>query len=58
MKLVCPNKELYKHSFLYKGGRLWNALPTYAHNCKKPELLKNCLLEFIHTKVYSDMNTK
>lgn len=47
IKLMCPKKELYKQSFLYKGGRLWNILPTYAHNCRKPEELKNCLRELM-----------
>lgn len=45
IKLMCPKKETYKRSFVYKGGRLWNTLPVTAHTCRKPIELKRRLIE-------------
>ena len=34
------NKEMYKQSFLYKGGVLWNALPEDVKNSESLEIFK------------------
>lgn len=48
LKLLRHQKKLYRRSFVYKGGIIWNALPTYIHNCKQPDKLKTSLLDFIN----------
>ena len=34
------NKEVYKQSFMYKGGIIWNALPDNVKNSENLEMFK------------------
>ena len=38
--LPTVHKEMYKHSFLYKGGALWNELPDYVKDSETLLILK------------------
>lgn len=47
IKLPRPRKELYKRSFYYKAGSIWNSLPTYVHKCQGQDKLKACILDLM-----------